>query len=213
MNKIKRFESPIREEILKEQQKEKISLKILKRRSQLLPLFIIIFIILGIAIYNDFKFGKTFFELSIWLISFNIALMLVLAISKIPEKMSKQEKAKIKFFLKIRKESFDREISLLKSEKTKEAKKEFDKQSDIYNILSMIENKFILSIVLSTLLSIFYIISYLFILNQELINKFFQIPSIGTFPIANIILIITFFTALWNFIRAFYYLACVFADS
>ena len=210
MSEAKEFESPFK---AKEESDNRKSKKILERRGQLLTIFLVLFILITLATYKNLKFGKEMFELSPWLISFNIALLLVLAITEMGNKMSEQEDRKIKFFTLLREKSLEKELKFLKEKKLKNAKKEFDNQSSIYQLLSAIENKFILNIALSIVLSIIYFLFYFLFIGMELINKIITIPYIGQGYFINLLLVIIFFSALWFFIKSILHVAYVFADS
>ena len=113
----------------------------------------------------------------------------------------------------LREKSLEKELKFLKEKKLKNAKKEFDNQSSIYQLLSAIENKFILNIALSIVLSIIYFLFYFLFIGMELINKIITIPYIGQGYFINLLLVIIFFSALWFFIKSILHVAYVFADS
>ncbi len=205
-----KFESPV--EARDKSEKDK-SRKILKKRGQVILIFTLGFIFIIITGYKNLRFTEEMLNIVFWLISFNIALMLILSITEMGNRISQQESKKIKFFTELREESFEKEIKFLKEQKLKEAQKEFNNQSDIYQLLSVIKNKFILNITLSIVLSILYFMFYFMFTNMELINQLITIPYIGQTYYVNLILLIVFFGTLWFFIKSVLYIAYVFADS
>lgn len=187
--------------------------KILKRRSQLKGGFLLIFILLAIFMHGNFQFSDQLYNACFYIISFNIALLLVMAIKDFPKRLNIMEEAGINLLIQKSKESFEKEISLLKSKKIKEAQKEFQNQSDKYEIVFATQNNFILNIVLSISLSLFYISFYFIIKQFELLNKFILIPYLEiNISFGNLLLIVAFFWGIYCFVKAVLHVSYIFLD-